>query len=160
MRSESDSFTQDLGLRKAGGRNHPSTTNCIWNRKNHNNIALIWMCQDNIQNGNSLWEKRHSPRPDSGGVMWRDLSLDLGSLVLPFFAPFTQYIIIIHIHEHDSSPSKYCFTKNKLNYLGEKVNLVSLKMICLSVPSNHCIAEFHQLLRISEETRFGQSEWI
>ena len=160
MRSESDSFTQDLGLRKAGGRNHPSKTNCIWNRKNHNNIALIWMCQDNIQNGNSLWEKRHSPRPDSGGVMWRDLSLDLGSLVLPFFAPFTQYIIIIHIHEHDSSPSKYCFTKNKLNYLGEKVNLVSLKMICLIVPSNHCIAEFHQLLRISEETRFGQSEWI
>ena len=81
-------------------------------------------------------------------------------LVLPFFAPFTQYIIIIHIPEHDSSPSKYCFTKNKLNYLGEKVNLVSLKMICLVVPSNHCIAEFHQLLRISEETRFGQSEWI
>ena len=57
------------------------------------------MCQDNIQNENSLWEKRNSPRPDSGGVMWRDLSLDLGSLVLPFFAPFTQYIIIIHIHE-------------------------------------------------------------
>ena len=118
------------------------------------------MCQDNIQNENSLWEKRHSPRPDSGGVMWRDLGLDLGSLVLPFFAPFTQYIIIIHIPEHDSSPSKHCFTKNKLNYLGEKVNLVSLKMICLIVPSNHCIAEFHQLLRISEETRFGQSEWI
>ena len=59
------------------------------------------MCQDNIQNENSLWEKRHSPRPDSGGVMWRDLGLDLGSLVLPFFAPFTQYIIITR---HDTHP--------------------------------------------------------
>ena len=160
MRSESDSFTQDLGLRKAGGRNHLFTTNCIWNRKNHNIIALIWMCQDNIQNENSLWEKRNSPRPDSGGVMWRDLSLDLGSFS---FAIFCSFHSIYHHHPHpwdDSSPSKYCFTKNKLNYLGEQVNLVSLKMICLIVPSNHCIAEFHQLLRISEETRFGQSEWI
>ena len=137
-----------------------SSIHCIWNRKNHNNIALIWMYQDNIQTGNSLWEKRNSPRPDSGGVMWRDLSLDLGSFS---FAIFCSFHSIYHHHPHpwdDSSPSKYCFTKNKLNYLGEKVNLVSLKMICLIVPSNHCIAEFHQLLRISEETRFGQSEWI
>ena len=79
------------------------------------------------------------------------------------YAIFCSFHSIYHHHPHpwdDSSPSKYCFTKNKLNYLGEKVNLVSLKMICLIVPSNHCIAEFHQLLRISEETRFGQSEWI
>ena len=46
------------------------------------------MCQDNIQNENSLWEKRHSPRPDSGGVMWRDLSLDLGSFSFAIFCSF------------------------------------------------------------------------
>ena len=160
MRSESDSFTQDLGLRKAGGRNHLFTTNCIWNRNNHNNIALIWMCQVTFKI-ETHFGKRDTARDQILAESCGEISVLIWDvLVLPFFAPFTQNIITIHIHEHDSSPSKYCFTKNELVYLGEKVSLVSLKMICLIVPSNHCIAEFHQLLRISEETRFGQSEWI
>ena len=55
------------------------------------------MCQDNIQ---THFGKRDTARDQILAESCGEISVLIWEvLVLPFFAPFTQYIIIIHIHE-------------------------------------------------------------